>query len=142
MKKILILLALFTGLAVQASSFFGGDIPTGDKIRTSGKVSIRSSTDETILNLSNQGGLLHSITFGGDGGADRILNNIKVTVDGASERTLSYGIYTVIQDSGAGYNVQTPIYLPITYRTSLIVKVNQGASPATNGAALAIYSVK
>lgn len=144
MKKLTVMAILLIGLGAQASSFFGGDIPTGDKLRTTGVVSTRTATDTTLLTLVSQGGVMHAVILGASGGAgsDAILNSIKVTVDGASERTLSYGIYTTIEDTSVGHNPAIVIPVPISFNTSLTVKVNAGYSSGSNGTALGVYSKK
>lgn len=144
MKKLTVIAILLIGLAANASSFFGGDIPSGDKLRTSGSVSVRSATDTTLLNLASQGGTLHTIMLGTNSGNSStvLLNNIKVTVDGASERTLSFGMYVQEVDSAVGHKVAVVIPTPLIYTSSLVVKINYTVTSGANGTALVMYSKK
>jgi len=84
------------------SNFLSQGIPVGDKLRTSGAVSVTTGVETTLLTVASGGGLIHGIHF--DYVARQLVNNIKVTVDGAAERTLTYGIYSNYEVSGVGYS--------------------------------------
>lgn len=125
---------LFTSLGATASSFTNRGIPIGDKFRTSGAVSVTTAVETTVLTVASGGGLIHGIHF--DINGRQQLDNIKVTVDGAAERTLTYGVYPV-------YDITTPYFLPlpIAFATSITIKVNMTISVGSPKNVVVEYSV-
>lgn len=147
-KVIIIATILLGGLAAYASSFFGGDIPTGDKLRISTPVFLLNGVNGTVLNISN-GGILHSIFVRPTAGnsVSQSFQKIVVSVDGGAERTLfndtanTYTMYTYTNSAAAGSLNPTVLPLPLAFRTSLVLKVRVTTTAGANGTAMAIYSV-
>ena len=82
---------------------------------------VTAGVETTVLNLSGKG-IVTSIAF--DANAAAGLTNIKVTVDGAAERTLNYNDGN-LGDPALPANVMTIIpFAPIRYKTSIIIKAN------------------
>lgn len=119
------------------------DIPIGDKIRNVNFTALVAATDTTIVNVASGGGVLHSLIFTQNLTSDFTLNSIKVTVDGAAERTLTFnGDSFYFANGGAtGYGFPFQLNIPIPFTTSLTVKVN--VSNDTNvPECAAIYTIR
>lgn len=130
----------------NASDFFGG-IPQGDKSRFGTATTLVNATDTTILTVASGGGVLQAVTFlfsEPDGTAENItVINPKVTIDGASERTLTgtiaYMNYST--DVGNGFYTYQWIY-QIPFKTSLTVKLNAAGISHYPVTARAEYTIK
>ncbi len=122
--------------------FSGGDIPSGDKIRFGALTSVAASgSDTTVLTVASGGGILHGLWAEATAGNVQ-WDHIKVTVDGASERTLSLSnggnrFAAMTTSAGSAFNAA----LPIKFNTSLTVKVG-GTTGAAAVEVVAVYSVK
>lgn len=120
----------------------GGGVPTGDQLRTATAV-LAHNTDTTLLSESaGTGGLVYGFWFEKDSGAQPSrIQNIKVTIDGAAERTLTFDRPSFVYSStGAIQNYWIP--LPIDYKSSVTIKVNQFGNNSTTAEATIAYSLK
>lgn len=123
------------------STLFSGGIPVGDKIRFGTATNVPASSETTVLNVASGGLTLWGFVVATLPSGAAVLDNIKVTVDGASERTLdasAANINLTTHSSGAGYAPPAWVPLPIKAATSLTVKFNISTT-GTN--VVAIYSV-
>ena len=131
-----------------ASNIYGGsNIPVGDKLRTTGNVTL-AATDTTILTLgAGNPGIIHGIFISTDfssSTAKKDITNIKVTVDGAAERTLNGSFATINFLSGSSDNEAVHgffIPLPIRFSDSIVVKSSVGNITAGDVRANLMYSV-
>ena len=134
---------------VLASTLYGGGgLPVGDALRSGTTTSI-GTTSTTILNLTTTNGIIHGVMLTSNQGntGDSIINEIKLTIDGATERTLTGNNFAIAYynsgsgDSGAKagiYGVYLP--LPIRFTSSCTIKLK--ASTTTPGVlGTVIYSV-
>lgn len=113
------------------------DFPVGDKARVA-TASLTSATDTTVLSVASGGGVLTGLTFYYVGGSNVTLNSIKVTVDGASERTLTFGH---LLTSGAVIDtISIPMIIP--FDASITVKVNTTLSGGATMDTTTQYLVK
>ena len=122
------------------SSAGTGDIPSGDTLRVGTDTTVNNS-DTTVLPLSSatvgflQGFWVRQLSTS----ASDYISTIKVTVDGASERTLTVRMgYDVATNAGVFWNMFIP--LQIKFTDSLVVKM-----AANNGgriSAQAVYDVE
>jgi hypothetical protein len=127
----------------QFSSFgSNGDIPIGDKQRME-VTTVTYGSEATILNVASGGAVIRYIeveseTVGtANGACNVVLDNIKVTYDGASERTLTHGgaIINGTRSSGTGqYAVSTTsAFIPCTAKalSTAVIKINLTATNFT-----------
>lgn len=116
-----------------ASALYGGSfIPEGDKLR-SGTATTLGTSSTTLLNLSSTAGICSHITFDAStlGNGTTAISTLKVTVDGASERTLNGVLGRIQSNTSYGNGVVTIHFpLPIRFTDSLVVKCQ--ASNTTN----------
>ena len=122
---------------VSASDLIGGGLPVGDKLRFSSQVTV--GTNITVLNVASGGGILHGV-FIGNLGSDIKISEIKVTVDGAAERTfdLEHSGYVIQASTSNAQSMYAP--LPIAFKTSLVLKMtNVGSNSAF---VQAMYTIK
>lgn len=119
----------------SASDFIGG-LPVGDKLRFGSVTNIPATTSNiTILNFTGKG-ILHGVYIFWSG-ATISITNIKVTIDGAAERTFS--------TSGAITNASASapssfLPLPIAFKTSLVLKFDNGSGGTCD--CQAMYTVR
>jgi hypothetical protein len=107
----------------SASDFIGGSIKIGDNLRIDNFVFLDSQTnaDGTVMTRSGKG-VIDQISFRNRGTANLKVNSIKVTIDGASERTLTTSdTFTGMSSTNGGY---FHLSIPIRYKTSITIKVN------------------
>jgi hypothetical protein len=124
---------------VNASDLIGGGLPVGDKLRFGSQATLAGTPDITVLNVASGGGVLHGVYIGGLGNDIRI-SEIKVTVDGAAERTFDLldSNYVIQASTSNAQNIYAP--LPISFKTSLVLKMtNVGSGTAY---AQAMYTIK
>lgn len=129
---------------VLGSSLYGGaaNIPLGDKLRSATFALTGSTTaDITILNVASGGGVVHFIGYQNNSAGNVQFNSLKVTIDGASERTISLGDFaTNIVASGTE---NFTLNVPINFDDSCIVKINYTTSGSLSGdGGVILYSVK
>lgn len=104
----------------SASDFISSGIKAGDNARLI-NTTVTAGVETTVLNISGKG-IVTGIAF--DANAAAGLTNIKVTVDGAAERTLNYND-GLLGDPALPANVMTIVpFAPIRYKTSIVIKVN------------------
>lgn len=116
-------------MSIYATSIYGGGgIPVGDQFRNGTPTTLNNGSDTTILNLTTTAGRIHGIRLewaNVGGNSDTRVNNLKITVDGASERTITGTIShyrTTPGDSLAIY--YTDYYtLPIIFASSITIKL-------------------
>ena len=133
-------------MASASDLFSGGDIKAGDNFRIEAVTFSASQTGADITVLTRSGkGCISSIFFGNQSTSAILkINSIKVTVDGAAERTLSLenlfeDIFTPTNDNS---NRRVELNCPIKYSTSIIFKVNYTTgTTGTNARALLIHSI-
>lgn len=124
----------------------GGGIPEGDNLRTANlTLTASTTTDGTLLSESSgSGGVVYGFTLRSTtSGGQTQLNSIKVTIDGASERTLSLG--TTFNKLLESTTAEGTFYLntPINYKTSLTYKINYTTGSVGTGVkATLFYSLK
>lgn len=114
------------------SDFGGGgrDIPLGDKIRLSTPVLAVLGSDTTMLTVASGGGIIQGISIEGNGsGAATELQNIKVTIDGAAERTIDFDagpttFELIALNSAVGYITTVTIPMAIAFETSITMKID------------------
>lgn len=112
----------------RASNIFGAgnDIPLGDALRRA-SVSVNNtggSTEHTLVTITSTPGTFHGLYVKPyhSTTSTTTLTDIKVTVDGASERTLSLGAPLSWSSGFTGSSfIQIPV--PIKFSDSLTVKV-------------------
>jgi hypothetical protein len=133
-------------MVIYGSNIYGGGgVPVGDKLRFGTAMIAASGGTTTVLTVASGGGVFHGIYIGAaDSGTneDSIITNVKVTVDGASERTLDMSAITMRvrrQASSAGVAEAFFFPLPIAFADSLTVKISYGGGP--NNTVMAVYSV-
>lgn len=113
----------------------GGDIPVGDKLRMTSTAVTFGAGDTTILNVASGGGKVWSIAIPAHT-ANIGLQAIKVTIDGATERTVISG--------GPALDIGTAGLVfpcPISFTNSCVVKINISSGTAGTDNVLIIYSV-
>jgi hypothetical protein len=123
----------------SASDFIGG-LPVGDKLRDGTVVTLPATTDNTtVLTVASGGGVLHGV-FINSVGNDFRLKNVKLTIDGAAERTLMAvtGGYAVANTTSATTSFYFP--LPVAFKTSLTLKISNAGTNSAFG--LALYTIK
>lgn len=132
----------------NAKSLFSGNlIQSGDNLRMGSTNTALDSafTDVTLLNVASGGGMFHSIIFSSNNASSLELETIKVTVDGAAERTLfddSTRRMQIFYNAGANGRAGA-VYemgLPIPFDTSITVKVS-GIGVTGDTVATTVYSV-
>lgn len=117
-----------------------GGIPLGDKLRYGTKTSCASGSETTILTVASGGGMLHHLIIAAPGGETQTLTSLKVTVDGAAERTLTGGIVIVTRLSSVGEYPAIILPLPINFASSLTVKITL-TTGGTGSEVIPVYSV-
>lgn len=142
MRYLLLVCILLMGLSANASQFSLGDVPRGDKIYASTPVTVGNG-DTTLLSITNNDGILWGINliFQDPGVATRqYITNVKVTIDGASERTLPGNIAHVYFSGTSADQFQRFVYLPypmIRFNSSLTIKakrfIQTGIGATTQG---------
>jgi hypothetical protein len=121
----------------SASDLVGSNlIKAGDNLRIDqiSFLSNQTGADITVLTRSGKG-FVEDLTFiNPDGGTTYLtVNSIKVTIDGASERTFNFAPNQLYRGvAGALYIVTKS--LPINYNTSITVKVNYDTNASTTNA--------
>jgi len=138
---------------VTASTVFGGrDIPFGDKARVN-RTTVTFGSEATILNVASGGAIVTGIKmecpnqFSGDGLGSLELDNLKVTVDGAAERTLTYDCEMFagqrITNAGINWSSWIDIGLRVAAEDTLVIKMNTTATTLTptTGTVVVEYSV-
>lgn len=127
----------------SASDFISGSIKAGDNLRIDQVSFLTSQTGADITVLSRSGkGFVADLTFINTDSAITylIVNSIKVTVDGAAERTLTFGTNQIYRATPALYIVTKS--LPILYKTSITIKVNYDTNAsATNARCYVTHSI-
>jgi hypothetical protein len=149
MKKLLLVLSvLLLGLNPVFASSFTIPIPVGDKLRFGTTTNCTGAITTTVLNVASGGGVLYYLLIHpphNTGEFDQGFDNIKVTVDGAAERTLDMSNATefnMIRKMTAVGAVQAAFFtLPINFKTSLVVKITTTSS-SYDAWVTAVYSVK
>ena len=124
---------------IDLATILGGSLlVAGDYGRVT-VTALASDTETTILNLTTTAGIFQGIWITNFTG-DTSLTSVKLTIDGASERTLFSGA-GAISITGAGQNCAIFIPTPlIAFSSSLTVKVQ--LNDAGGGAvASAIYTI-
>jgi hypothetical protein len=121
---------------VNASDLFGSNlIKAGDNLRIDeiSFLSNQTGVDITVLTRSGKG-FVEDLTFINPNSSTTFLtvNSIKVTIDGAAERTFNFATSQIFRAAPALYIVTKS--LPINYNTSITVKVNYGTSAETTNA--------
>jgi hypothetical protein len=130
----------------RASDLFGGDIKAGDNLRIEEITFTASQTNADITILSRSGkGFIDSAIFGNTSNTGTlVINSIKVTVDGAAERTISLGnlFDSIFAPTGDNSNRRRDLSCPIKYKTSITFKANYttGAT-GTNARVLLTHSI-
>jgi len=122
------------------------DIPSGDQIRFGSKTSIPSGVLTTFLAVSpTNGGILQGFWFSVPNAAidDFRVDEIRFTIDGASERTIGSGtfnwsIWEVSSDVGQYQSVYFPLW--VAFQSSLTLKLLSNGAGSAVIDALAIYS--
>lgn len=128
-----------------------GDIPFGDQLRSDAAVTLApANTDLTVLSLAGTAGLVNGLIFMSTGSPNSTpgsfsIHMIKLTIDGAAERTLSGNFVTFQSENIAGqahYVSPRSFYLPlpIKFSTSLVIKLRID-SDIYGVSTRAIYSV-
>lgn len=115
---------------------FFGAFPVGDKLRTGTKTSVGTGADVTVLNVASGGGILHGVWMKASGAATAQLDKIKLTIDGAAQRTIFDGLgfgYNTTNVGGAAY-----IPLPTKFATSCVIDCRASGNTID---VQAIYSV-
>ena len=97
---------------------FFGEFPVGDKLRTGTKTNVGTAADVTVLNVASGGGIIHGFWMDPSGAATATIDQVKVTVDGAPQRTLFNWGGTGF---GTGLDVRTWIPLPIKFANSCVI---------------------
>lgn len=126
------------------SNFLSGGIPIGDKLRMTASISCADFTTTTLLTVASGGGVLHYVLIGGHTNESLYLTNVKVTVDGAAERTFDATAVTLplyFQSSNVGKVNGFVLPLPIAFATSLTLKITLNTENSGATAALAVYSI-
>lgn len=121
------------------SGFTVADIPKGDQYRTGTETTVTTS-DTTILTLTNTSGILHGVFLdvGFSSPGLVTVDTVKVTVDGAAERTLNGTIFK----GSAEVNTSRYCPLPIRFASSLTLKLHKTDGGAVGTVkATAHYSV-
>ena len=137
---------------VLASTLYGGGgLPVGDALRSGTTTSI-GTTSTTILNLTTTNGIIHGVMLTSDqqttsGAASSIINEIKLIIDGAAERTLTGNNFAIAYNNGSAgdsgakagiYGIYLP--LPIRFASSCTIKLKASTTiPGVLGTV--IYSV-
>ena len=129
----------------SASNLVGSNlIKAGDNLRIDEISFLNSQTGADITVLTRSGkGFVEDLTFiNPDGGTTYLtVNSIKVTVDGASERTFNFATNQIHRATPALYIVTKS--LPINYNTSITVKVNYDTNAAaTNAKCYVTHSIR
>jgi hypothetical protein len=124
----------------------GGDIKAGDNLRIEEITFAASQTNADITILSRSGkGFIDSAIFGNTAnGATLKINSIKVTVDGAAERTISLGNFfdDIFNPTGDKSNSRRDLSCPIKYNTSITFKANYTTGvTGTNARVLLTHSI-
>lgn len=120
-------------MAIYASNIYGGSsVSTGDQYRTGTDTSVGSNT--TILTLTTTSGVIQGILIswsltGGVNGQTAV-DTLKLTVDGASERTLNGRLSSCREYSGGdSVGVILTQYFPfpegIRFSDSITIKVTK-----------------
>lgn len=104
----------------------GGGIPEGDQLRVSAVTfgNNQTDTDVTILSESGgTGGVIYGVSVYNRDSGNLNVNSIKVTIDGASERTLDLddAYNTIDGDLSANFRW---LPVPVNYASSITVKLN------------------
>ena len=123
-------------MATLNSSIFK-DVPQGDKLRID-LVDVSHSTLTTLTNVASGGGMFHGIAVAGNVTSAEF-DEIRVTVDGASERTfnISPAFRAIGSSTSSGYFLP----LPINFNDSCTVKIDVSHGGAGALEYLGIYSV-
>jgi len=121
--------------------FFGG-FPVGDKLRVGTETNL-ATTDTTILNITSTAGVLQgiNINFDESGSGKMVVLDLKVTVDGAAERTLTGTAARFFYNGSVGSSQFTSfIPIAISFSSSLVIKLRK-SSTLHDAWAQAYYSV-
>lgn len=120
-------------------------VPFGDKVRVA-VTTVTFGSEATILNVASGGAIITGIKLecpdqmaSTSADASLIVDNLKVTIDGAAERTLTYGLRVfsggIYQLSAVGERVHLSPWADIGYRgaaaTSHVIKLNTTADNLT-----------
>jgi hypothetical protein len=119
------------------SNFASTDLPVGDKSRVA-VTTVTYGTEATILNVASGGAIVRSIIVEGvrplgvaGGVFYNTLTNLKVTADGATERTLTYGTRLsncFFTTNATAVSPAVDIGYEISVANSLIIKINLAAT--------------
>jgi hypothetical protein len=119
-----------------ASNLVGSNlIKAGDNLRIDQISFLNSQTGADITVLTRSGkGFVEDLTFINPDSVTTylIINSIKVTIDGAAERTFNFATNQIFRTAPALYIVTKS--LPINYNTSITVKVNYDTNATTTNA--------
>ena len=108
----------------NASTIYSsGGVPAGDSLRIN-RTSIAATTETTILNVASGGCLVKDIIFDySNTTTDQAITSLKVTIDGAAERTLISTSFKLWQVSGSTWGESYLLPLEINATTSCVIKV-------------------
>jgi hypothetical protein len=122
----------------SASNLVGSNlIKAGDNLRIDqiSFLSNQTGADITVLTRSGKG-FVEDLTFISPGNSSTLfltVNSIKVTIDGAAERTFNFATSQLYRGIAGVLYIVTKT-LPINYNTSITVKVNYDTNAATTDA--------
>jgi hypothetical protein len=138
-------------MTIASTIYGGGSLPTGDQFRSGTATSLVTTTDTSILALTTTAGIIHHIAFSCSD--SMVANNtitsattLKVTVDGASERTINGKLanFSNLSDTAnAAVTATQPIQffpLPIKFSDSITIKAQRDNGDRTITATV-YYSV-
>ena len=134
-----------------ASNIYGGsNIPTGDQFRSGTATSLSNGADSTLFNLTTTSGIIHHIVFecsdtNNTSNTITSADTLKVTVDGAAERTLNGVLarYSNNNDTSTNNTATQPnqvFPLPIKFNDSITIKAQKDNADRTITATV-YYSV-
>lgn len=127
-------------MTIYASNIYGGSgIPTGDQFRVGTQTALTTSAT-TILTLTSTAGLISHITVNATtlGTGTTVVSSLKVTVDGAAERTLAGTVATFSNNTSYSSGLQTINFpLPIKFTDSITIKLQ--ANNTTNTTEATVY---
>lgn len=133
----------------QFSQFVNSLIPPGDKLRMGTSTSILTTTTTLLTVSSGTAGMVYGINLtpvATGGAATVVVDAIKVTIDGAAERTFTGSFATVYFPSSAsgstGSLEQGFIALPINFTDSVVIKAEVSSASGGTIEATVIYSEK
>lgn len=141
-------------MTIASVLYGGGGLPIGDALRLGSSVTITpANSDVTLLNVtSSNGGLIHGISVNFtsivSGGGTIVLEDIKLTIDGATERTLSgrHFASTIKDNNGTTVGATFPfvhtffIMLPIRYASTCVIKIKNTSTTTVAPDARVLYS--